>query len=127
MDRPVEGSGAQDRSLEMVVSVTDRAICTSGSYRKFHETADGRISHTIDPGTGWPAANGLLSATVMAPTAAYADALATAFMVLGADQTRGFLAVHPELEVDVMLMSDDGAGGYVVWSSPGFEAVSTAL
>lgn len=127
VDRPVEGSGAEDRSLEMVVSVTDKAICTSGSYRKFHETADGRISHTIDPGTGWPAANGLLSATVMAPTAAYADALATAFMVLGADQTRGFLAVHPELEVDVMLMSDDGAGGYVVWSSPGFEAVSTAL
>lgn len=127
VDRPVEGSGAGDRTLEVVVSVSDKAICTSGSYRKFHETADGRISHTIDPGSGWPAANGLLSATVMAPTAAYADALATAFMVLGADQTRGFLALHPELNVDVMLMSDDGNGGYVVWSSPGFDAVSSAL
>ena len=87
---------------------------------------DGRkISHTIDPGTGWPAANGLLSATVMAPTGAYADAMATAFMVLGAEQTKGFLNLYPELGLDVLLMSDDGQGGYSIWSSPGFEAVSS--
>ena len=83
------------------------------------------MSHTIDPGTGWPAANGLLSATVMASTAAYADALATAFMVLGAEQTKAFLTLYPGLGLDVLLMSDDGQGGYAVWSSPGFAAVSS--
>ena len=55
------------------------------------------MSHTIDPGTGWPAANGLLSATVMASTGAYADALATAFMVLGAEQTKAFFDPLPRL------------------------------
>lgn len=127
VDRPVEGSGQSNRSFELVVEVRDRAICTSGSYRKFHEVGGRKISHTIDPGTGWPAANGLLSATVMAPTAAYADALATAFMVLGAEQTKGFLSLYPELGLDVLLMSDDGEGGYDVWSSPGFDAVSKRL
>ncbi len=125
VDRPIEGSAGHDRTFEMVVAVQDRAICTSGSYRKFHEVDGRKISHTIDPGTGWPAANGLLSATVMATTGAYADALATAFMVLGAEQTKGFLNLYPELGLDVMLMSDDGEGGYDVWSSPGFEAVSS--
>ena len=125
VDRPIEGSNGSDRTFEMVVDVQDRAICTSGSYRKFHEVDGRKISHTIDPGTGWPAANGLLSATVMAPTGAYADALATAFMVLGAEQTKGFLSMYPELGLDVLLMSDNGQGGYTVWSSPGFEAVSS--
>lgn len=127
VDRPIVGSGAQDRVLETVVSVQDRAICTSGSYRKFYERDGRRFSHTIDPATGWPAEHGLLSATVLAPTAAYADALATAFMVLGAEQTRGFLAAYPDLGVDVLLMSDDGQGGYTVWATPGFDAVSQPL
>jgi len=127
VDRPIVGSGAGDRVLETVVSVQDRAICTSGSYRKFYERDGRRFSHTIDPATGWPAENGLLSVTVLAPTAAYADALATAFMVLGAEQTRGFLAAYPDLGVDVLLMSDNGEGGYVVWATLGFDAVSQPL
>lgn len=127
VDRPIVGSGAGDRVLETVVSVQDRAICTSGSYRKFYERDGRRFSHTIDPATGWPAENGLLSVTVLAPTAAYADALATAFMVLGAEQIRGFLAAYPDLGVDVLLMSDNGEGGYVVWATPGFDAVSQPL
>ena len=125
VDRPIEGSTEQDRTFEMIVAVQDRAICTSGSYRKYHEVDGRKMSHTIDPGTGWPAANGLLSATVMASTGAYADALATAFMVLGAEQTKAFLTLYPGLGLDVLLMSDDGQGGYAVWSSPGFAAVSS--
>ena len=127
VDRPIVGSGAGDRVLETVVSVQDRAICTSGSYRKFYERDGRRFSHTIDPATGWPAENGLLSATVLAPTAAYADALATAFMVLGVSQTQGFLAAYPDLGLDVLLMSDNGEGGYAAWATPGFEAVSQPL
>jgi len=51
--------------------------------------------------------------------------LATAFMVLGAEQTKAFLTLYPGLGLDVLLMSDDGQGGYAVWSSPGFAAVSS--
>ena len=127
VDRPLAGTGASDRVLETVVSVKDRAICTSGNYRKFYEQGGRRYSHTIDPATGYPAENGLLSATVLAPSAAYADALATAFMVLGAEQTRGFLATYPGLGLDVLLMSDDGEGGYTLWETPGFKAVSAPL
>lgn len=127
VDRPVVGTSALDRVLEIVVEVQDRAICTSGSYRKFYEKDGRRYSHTIDPASGWPVENGLLSATVMAPTAAYADALATAFMVLGEAQTRAFLDAYPDLGVDVLLMSDDGAGGYRIWESTGFKAVASPL
>lgn len=127
VDRPIAGSHAEDRVLETVVAVDNRAICTSGSYRKFYEKDGRKYAHTIDPGTGWPAENGLLSATVLAPTAAYADALATAFLVLGEAQTRAFLEVHADLELEVLLMSDDGQGGHSVWATPGFEAVSTPL
>jgi len=127
VDRPVVGSGSADRVLETVVEVRDRAICTSGSYRKFYELDGRRFSHTIDPASGWPVENGLLSATVLAPTGAYADALATAFMVLGEAQTRAFLGAYPDLGVDVLLMSDDGDGGYRIWESPGFAEVSRSL
>jgi len=53
--------------------------------------------------------------------------LATAFMVLGEAQTRAFLDAYPELGVDVLLMSDDGSGGYRLWESTGFKAVSSPL
>lgn len=48
-------------------------------------------------------------------------------MVLGAEQTRGFLATYPGLGLDVLLMSDDGEGGYTLWETPGFKAVSAPL
>lgn len=84
IDTPFEGNMSPGASMSGAVVLNDRALATSGNYRRFHTTADGRkIVHTIDPRTGEGAVSRLLSATVTAATCAEADALATMFLVLG--------------------------------------------
>jgi thiamine biosynthesis lipoprotein len=73
------------RSVQTVVHLTDAAMATSGDYRNFFEH-DGRFySHTIDPRSGHPVTHNGASVTVVADTAAFADAAATALLVLGPD------------------------------------------
>lgn len=71
-----------DASVVEVLEVTDCAVATSGNYRQFYQTEDGMVGHTIDPRTGRPAVNNIVSATIIAPTCMEADALATAAMVV---------------------------------------------
>ncbi len=97
------------------LSIRDRAIATSGAYEQF-VVADGRTyGHILDPRTGWPA-DGLTSTTVLAPTAAEADAWSTAFFVLGLDGAREVLSENPELTV--VLVAEDDDGREHVWISP---------
>ncbi len=70
-----------------VMEITDCAIATSGNYRQFYYTEDGMVGHTIDPRTGTPAVNNILSATIIAPTCMEADAFATAAMVISDSTT----------------------------------------
>ncbi len=63
----------------------DRAMSTSGSNIQYFRHEGRRYGHILDPRTGWPA-EGLLSVTVLAPTAAEADALSTAFYVMGLEK-----------------------------------------
>jgi thiamine biosynthesis lipoprotein len=59
------------------------AVATSGDYRRHFQHAGSRISHTLDPRSGQPIANGVASTTVIATTCMAADALSTALAVLG--------------------------------------------
>ena len=68
------------------VDVSDVGLATSGDYRNYYEVDGKRYSHTIDPATGYPVEHNLASVTVIADTAAKADALATALTVLGAEK-----------------------------------------
>jgi thiamine biosynthesis lipoprotein len=74
----------------------DRACATSSSGNQFFHFAGKRYGHVIDPRSGYPA-DDLLSATVLAPTAAEADALATAFFVMGASASLAYCRQHPDL------------------------------
>ena len=76
----------------------DRALATSGSYIQSFRFGGKRYGHIIDPRTGWPAEN-VLSTTVLAPTAAVADALSTAFYVLGLEKTEAYCRAHPDIGV----------------------------
>jgi thiamine biosynthesis lipoprotein len=67
---------------------------TSGTGTQFFHHKGRRYGHILDPRTGWPA-EGVLSSTATAPQAASADALATAFYVMGLDQTQRFCQQHP--------------------------------
>ena len=69
--------------VQKAVSLSNTSIATSGDYRNFFERQGQRYSHTIDPRTGYPVKHNLVSVTVLDPLCARADALATAFNVLG--------------------------------------------
>jgi thiamine biosynthesis lipoprotein len=102
----VVSAARTDRPLARV-RMRDAALGTSGAGAQF-VVADGtRYGHVIDPRTGWPA-RGVLSASVIASTAADADALSTAFLVGGADLAERYCADHPN--VMALVTPDDGSG-----------------
>lgn len=76
----------------------DEAIGTGGSGRQYFFHQGKRLSHIIDPRTGRPAV-GILSASVITSDAAYADALSTAFFVMGVEKTEKFARKHPECRI----------------------------
>jgi thiamine biosynthesis lipoprotein len=79
----IEKPNSAKRELQRVLPITDIAMATSGDYRNFFEQDGQRFSHTIDPRTGYPITHKLASVTVLTDTCMYADAWATALMVLG--------------------------------------------
>lgn len=84
IDSPSEDNNIFERRTQHIIEVTDCAVSTSGSYRQFYYTADGkRISHTINPKTGLPIEHKVLSVSVIGPNTMTTDALATIFMVVG--------------------------------------------
>jgi thiamine biosynthesis lipoprotein len=80
VDAPKVDEGVPEHESLEVIEVADCGVATSGNYRNYHQSSHGRIGHTIDPVTGYPCVTPLLSATVIAPTCAEADAYATAAM-----------------------------------------------
>ncbi len=125
IDKPVAPD--QDRQLQAVALVTDMAICTSGSYRKFYEKNGKRYSHTIDPQSGKPVEHNLISTTVLAPNCTNGDTFATAFMVMGVEKTKEFIKDHPELHLDVYLIYDGENGEWESYMSPGLEKITEVL
>ena len=81
----LNNEGAQE-DLQQVLAVSDICMATSGNYRNYYYADGERRSHTIDPRTGYPVQHSLLSATVVSSSCMRADALATACMVLGAEE-----------------------------------------
>jgi thiamine biosynthesis lipoprotein len=77
-----------------IVRLTDKAMASSGDYRNYFESGGRRFSHSIDPRTGRPTTHNLAAVTVVSDSAALADALATALLVLGPDD--GFVLAESE-------------------------------
>jgi thiamine biosynthesis lipoprotein len=95
-----------DRRLA-VVRLRDRALGTSAATFQHLEYNGRKLGHILDPRSGWPA-EGMASASVVAPTAARADALATAFFILGVEKARIYCQAHPEIGA-VLLPQENGA------------------
>src|SRR5262249_11136482 len=74
----------------------NRGLATSAATFQHLEYQGRKLGHILDPRTGWPA-EGIASATVIAPTAAEADALSTAFFVLGIEGARRYCETHPDI------------------------------
>lgn len=103
-----------------VVEPGDRALATSGDYRIFFESGGVRYSHVLDPRTGRPVANGVVSVSVLAPDCTLADGLATAVMVMGKDAGLALLERLPGVEGLVVvgtahgLLEDHATNGFRV-------------
>lgn len=79
----IEAPSTSARVPHAILRITDTSIATSGDYRNYFEYRDTSYSHTIDPRTGRPVRHKLAAVTVIHPVNAFADALATALLVLG--------------------------------------------
>jgi thiamine biosynthesis lipoprotein len=111
IDMPTEdNSGGQVRVLENYIHLSKGGLATSGNYRKYYVKDGRKYSHTLNPLTGYPVDHNLLSATVIAPNAAIADAYATVFMVMGVDKTMQFVQENKDLNLAVYLLYENENG-----------------
>jgi FAD:protein FMN transferase len=119
IEQPVE-SPADGESLFAVINLDNKSLATSGNYKKFYVEEGKKYAHIIDPFTGYPAMNNLLSATVIADDCMTADAYATSFMVMGLEKSKQFLLDHKDLGLEVFFIYDEN-GVSKKYTSKNFE------
>lgn len=107
VDKPSEYIDSSER-FQFILDLENKALATSGNYRKFYEKDGVKYSHVINPFTGFPAHNRLLSVTVIHDNCMLADAYATAFMVMGLKKTKQFVAKNTDIEIYLVYTSRDG-------------------
>lgn len=107
------------RVIARVVSMRDMALATSGDYRNYREVDGARLSHTIDPRTGQPAAHALASVSVFHPQCVWADAYATAIMALGPEAGYAFAVQHA---ISALFFIHSGPDGFIEKTTPAFDA-----
>jgi len=107
----IERPADYQSTVQTIVRLTDVAIATSGDYRNFFLFAGQRFSHTIDPHTGYPVTHNTAAVSVISDTAAFADAMATALLVLGVDEGLA-LAERNGIAAYFMLRTDSGMETY---------------
>jgi FAD:protein FMN transferase len=109
----------ENQFFKAYVSLTDKSFTTSGNYFNYHEINGKKYSHTIDPETGFPAQQAILSASIFTTDCTTADAWGTAFMVMGHEKAIELVKKHPELEV--LLMYSDAEGKVATFMTPGIQ------
>lgn len=98
IEKPAKNAESEQQ-YSSYVELDNNSIVTSGSYRKYFIDEKGvRHSHTIDPKTGSSVQHSLLSVSVITKTATEADGLATAFMVMGVEKSKEYLAKHTSIQ-----------------------------
>nr|WP_294903132.1 FAD:protein FMN transferase [uncultured Lacibacter sp.] len=97
-----------EHPLQKIVAIDKGAITTSGSYRRYHETKGQKITHIINPKTGYPQKNELISVTVYAKDAMTADAYDNALMLMGLQQALAFVEKHKDLAAYFIYKKNNG-------------------
>ena len=115
IDKPVDNNMTPGQTLKAIIRITDKAIATSGNYRKFYVEDGVKYSHHVDPRTGYTTKNTLLSISIIADECAMADGVATGCLVMGKEKAIEFLDEHPGFEA-FMVYSDE-SGNFKTWTS----------
>lgn len=121
IEKPKDNA-AYGEGLKAIVALRDKAMATSGNYRKFYEEDGIRYSHTIDPKTGYPVQHSILSVSVIADDCASADAWATAFLVLGLDRSIEILGRDKSLDA-YFIYSGTTTGDLKTYFTEGFKKI----
>jgi len=122
INKPIDDTlSTKVAEIQTVLNVTDKAMATSGNYRNFYYKGGKKYAHTIDPHTGYPVQHSLLSATVIAPNCATADAYATSFMVMGLEKAEQALSRHEDMMAYFIYQDTDGS--LAVWYSPSMKKI----
>ncbi|RZN82791.1 MAG: FAD:protein FMN transferase [Winogradskyella sp.] len=96
------------KSYSKAITLTNKGMATSGTYRKFKVDDEGnRYAHIINTKTGYPTKTNVLSVSVIAPNAMLADGYATTFQAMGVEGTKAFLKFHPELQVYFIYLDEN--------------------
>ena len=109
----IETPSTSQRAPQSIIRITDTGVATSGDYRNYFEYDGVSYSHTIDPRTGRPGTHDLAAVTVLQASSAFADAMATALLVLGPDD-------GPELAEDLGI-----AAYFLIRAESGIEEITT--
>ena len=119
IDRPKDDNMMPGRDLQAIIQIDNKALATSGNYRAFYVENGVKYSHEIDPKTGFPSHNTLLSTSVVCDDCITADAYATAFLVMGLDKSKQLLKKLPGIEVYFVFSNLQGQ--YEVYFSEGMK------
>ena len=117
IEKPAPDKNAE-RVIQMKIELKDKAVVTSGSYRKYIEKDTVRYSHSIHPRTGQPVEHNLLSATIIADNAAWADCLASICMIAGMEKASELLKNE---DVEALFIYLDDENQLQTFQTEGFE------
>jgi FAD:protein FMN transferase len=121
IDKPIEGNYEPGKNLQAIMQLKNKSLATSGNYRKFYEENGVKYAHSIDPKTGYPSRDSLLSVTVIAKNCIDADAWATAFMVSGLHKSIQLINTLDNLEG--YFIYSDKEGKFKVWETKGIKDI----
>lgn len=108
IDKPVDDSTGLKHELQTILSLCDESLATSGNYRNYYLKDGKKYAHTIDPQTGYPSEQDILSATVIADDCMTADAYATAFMASGLEKSKEIARKIPGLHYYFIYVKPNG-------------------
>ena len=116
INKPIEDSTMISNELQEVIYMNHGGMATSGNYRNFYVKEGKKYAHTIDPHTGYPIQQDILSSTVIAEDCMTADAYATAFMVLGKDKALQILENDSTLMAYFIIEGKESNGYDIIYS-----------
>jgi thiamine biosynthesis lipoprotein len=108
INKPTDDSLSVNEDIDKVLHLTNKAIATSGNYRNFYYHNGKKYSHEINPHSGQPALNEVLSSTVITDECITADGLATAIMVMGLKRAQALLAKLPNVDAYIIYRGEKG-------------------
>ena len=116
IEKPIDSSFVGQHEFQNIVELDNQSLATSGNYRKFKIINGKKFSHSINPISGFPANNKLLSVSVICKKAAMADALSTSFMIMGKKNTIKFIKNNPSDSI-LCFMVYDSLNQFNEWSN----------